>query len=111
QLIGQYLTESIIVTLVAAVLAVVVVFAAVPLLNSTYQRFADVSVLLQPQNVLIILALVLIVGVLAGLYPAFVLSGFKPIVVLKGSFKNSTRGTQLRKALVVLQFTISIALM
>jgi putative ABC transport system permease protein len=111
QLIGQYLTESIIVTFVAAVVAVVVVFAAVPLLNSTYQRFADVSVLLQPQNVLIILALVLIVGALAGLYPAFVLSGFKPILVLKGSFKNSTRGIQLRKALVVLQFTISIALM
>ncbi len=111
QLIGQYLTESIIVTFVAAVLAIILVFVAVPLLNNTYQRFADVSILLQPQNIIIILGLILIVGVLAGLYPAFVLSGFKPIVVLKGSFKNSTRGIQLRKALVILQFTISIALM
>jgi putative ABC transport system permease protein len=111
QLIGQYLIESIIVTFVAAVLAVVVVIVAVPLLNSMYQRFADMTLLLRPENILIILALILIVGVLAGLYPAFVLSGFKPILVLKGSFKNSTRGIRLRKALVILQFTISIALM
>lgn len=111
QLVGQYLTESIIVTFIAAIFGVIFVFIAVPLLNNTYQRFADVSMLLEPQNILIILALILVVGMLAGLYPAFVLSGFKPILVLKGSFKNSTRGIRLRKALVILQFTISIALM
>jgi putative ABC transport system permease protein len=111
QLIGQHLIESIVVTTVAAILAVVIVFAAVPVLNSTYQRFADVMILLQPSSLLMLGGLVLVVGVLAGIYPAFVLSAFKPILVLKGSFKNSTRGIQLRKALVVLQFTISIALM
>ena len=111
QLIGQYLTESIIVTFIAAVFAIIIVFLAVPFLNSTYQRFADASLLLETQNILIVLSLILVVGVLAGLYPAFILSGFKPIMVLKGSFKNSARGVQLRKALVILQFTISIALM
>lgn len=111
QLIGQYLVESIVVTFIAAVISVTIVFAVVPMLNNTYQRFADVSLLLLPQNILVIVALILIVGVLAGLYPAFVLSGFKPILVLKGSFKNSTRGIRLRKALVIVQFTISIALM
>jgi putative ABC transport system permease protein len=110
-LIGQHLIESIIVTFIASVFAVVLVFAIVPTLNNIYQRFADVTILLQPASILNILALVLIVGILAGLYPAFVLSSFKPISVLKGSFKNSVQGIRLRKALVVLQFTISIALM
>jgi putative ABC transport system permease protein len=110
-LIGQHLIESILVTFIASIIAVVLVFAIVPTLNNIYQRFADVTILLQPASILSILALVLIVGILAGIYPAFVLSSFKPILVLKGSFKNSARGVRLRKALVVLQFTISIALM
>lgn len=111
QIIGQHLIESIIITLVSALIALVVVFMLVPMLNNIYQRFADQFILLEPQSLLVILGLVLFVGVLAGLYPAFVLSSFKPIMVLKGSFRNSASGIRLRKALVVLQFTISIALM
>ena len=111
QLIAQHLIESILVTCMAAVIAVAAVLAVVPLLNNAYQRFADVNVLLQPQSILILTALVLSVGILAGLYPAFILSSFKPILVLKGAFKNSEGGIRLRKVLVVLQFTISIALM
>ncbi|HYC85240.1 MAG TPA: ABC transporter permease, partial [Chryseosolibacter sp.] len=111
QLIGQHLVESIIVTMLSAVIAVAVVFVLVPILNSLYQRYADLSVLFEPSSLLILLTLVIGVGVLAGLYPAFVLSSFKPISVLKGSFKNSNSGIRLRKALVVLQFSISIALM
>jgi putative ABC transport system permease protein len=111
QLIGQHLVESIIITFVSAIIALAIVFALVPLLNSLYQRFADFNVLLQPLSLSLLATLVIFVGVFAGLYPAFVLSSFKPILVLKGSFKNSASGTQLRKALVVLQFTISIALM
>jgi putative ABC transport system permease protein len=111
QLVGQHLIESIIVTLISALIAVAIVVAVVPLLNNNYQRFADVMTLLEPRTILIILGLVLFVGILAGLYPAFILSSFKPIMVLKGSFKNSLSGIRLRKALVIVQFTISIALM
>jgi len=111
QLIRQHLMESVVVTFVAALIALAIVFALVPVLNSLYQRFADLSVLVEPSSLVILASQVIGVGVLAGLYPAFVLSSFKPITVLKGSFKNSSRGIQLRKALVVLQFTISIALM
>jgi len=111
QLISQHLIESILVTFVSAVLALAIVFAITPWLNSSYQRFADAYVLWQPQNLLLLLGFVLMVGFLSGMYPAFVLSSFKPAVVLKGVFQNSASGTQLRKVLVVLQFTISIALM
>ncbi len=111
QLILQHLVESILVTLFGAILAVAAVYALLPLLNNAYHRYADFMILLTPSNVLILGAFVLGIGILAGLYPAFVLSSFKPVVVLKGAFKNSASGIQLRRALVVLQFTISIALM
>ncbi|MDH4090690.1 MAG: ABC transporter permease [Cyclobacteriaceae bacterium] len=111
QLIVQHLSESILVTLFAAVIALAAVYTVVPILNNVYQRYADVSALLQTHSLLVIGSLVLFVGITAGLYPAFVLSSFKPISVLKGSFKNSAGGVRLRKTLVVLQFTISIALM
>lgn len=111
QIVGQHLVESIIVTAASAIIGVVVVFILIPVLNNIYQRFADQSVLLEPGSLLVLGGLILFVGLLAGIYPAFVLSSFKPILVLKGSFKNSVSGIRLRKALVVLQFTISIALM
>jgi putative ABC transport system permease protein len=111
QLVFQHLVESILVTLVSVIIAIAVVFLLMPLLNSNYNRFADANTLFSVQNLIWIACLIFGVGILAGLYPAFVLSSFKPIVVLKGAFKNSTSGIQLRKALVVLQFTISIALM
>jgi putative ABC transport system permease protein len=111
QLVIQHLAESVLVTAIAATLAVVAVIVVLPFLNNIYQRFADMFALLEPMTLLSIAGLVLVVGLLAGLYPALILSSFKPIVVLKGAFKNSKGGVQLRKALVVLQFTISIALM
>jgi putative ABC transport system permease protein len=111
QLIGQHLTESLVVTMVSAIIAITLLMLAVPALNNLYQRYADVSILAERASVAILVALVLAVGLLAGVYPAFVLSSFKPVMVLKGAFKNSASGIRLRKALVVLQFTISIALM
>lgn len=111
QLMAQHLTESILVTFISALLAIVIVYAALPSLNSAYQRYADINMLFTGRSILLLVTFVVLVGFLSGIYPAFILSSFKPIVVLKGAFKNSRSGTQMRKALVVLQFTISIALM
>jgi putative ABC transport system permease protein len=111
QLIAQHLVESLVITFIAGTIAVAVVVLVVPMLNSIYQRYADFNILLQLKNVLLVLGLLVLVGLLAGVYPAFALSSFSPALVLKGSFKNSVGGIRLRKALVVLQFTISIALM
>jgi putative ABC transport system permease protein len=111
QLVVQHLTESILVTLISALLAIGLAFISMHFLNNSYQRFANPMQLLEWTNLVYLTGLVLVVGILSGLYPSFVLSSFKPVLVLKGAFKNSQGGIRLRKALVVLQFTISIALM
>lgn len=110
QLVYQHLTESIIITGISALLALGITYTVLPWLNNMYQRYADFGVLFQLENLLLLVGLIFTVGLLAGVYPAFVLSGFKPVHVLKGAFKSSSHGIQLRKGLVVLQFTISIAL-
>jgi putative ABC transport system permease protein len=110
QLIYQHLTESIIITFIATFFALLITYSVLPWLNNLYQRFADFNILFESENLLLLFGLILVVGLLAGMYPAFVLSSFKPVLVLKGAFKSSNHGIRLRKALVVLQFTISIAL-
>lgn len=110
QLIWQHLIESILVVTVAAILAYIAAVMLLPILNSVYQREADIAVFIRPENLVMILGTILLIGIISGLYPAFVLSSFNPLSVIKGSFKNSERGKKLRKSLVVIQFTISIAL-
>ena len=110
-LIVQFLFESVIINLIAAVIAVIII----SMLISPFNEFVGLHILstdmwLKPQIWAHIIVLVFLGGLLAGIYPAFVLSGFKPIQVLKGKFHQSTKGTLIRKALVVAQFTISIAL-
>ncbi|WP_143959812.1 ABC transporter permease [Litoribacter populi] len=109
-LIWQHLSESILVVLLSAVIAYVFVLTLLPVFNDLYQRGAGIEGLFELQNLLVIGGLILAVGIISGLYPAFVLSSFNPLSVLKGAFKNSESGKSLRKSLVVVQFTISIAL-
>jgi putative ABC transport system permease protein len=113
QLIVQFLGESLLVAAIAIVVALAIVELTVPGLADFLK--ADLSVsYLGPHGVLLpVVGLVLIVGLVAGLYPAFVLSHFDPAPVLKSNRGGAdTQGSgRLRSALVVLQFVISIALM
>ncbi|MBD2705226.1 ABC transporter permease [Spirosoma sp. BT702] len=111
QLIWQHLLESLIVTVISFGLAVGLAAALLPLLNNLYQRHASLTTLLHPWVILGLTGLVLLIGLVSGSYPAFILSRFRPVTVLKGSFKNTNQGIWLRRSLVVVQFTISIALM
>ena len=110
QLIVQFLSESVLTALSALVLAVLFAFISIPFLNSLAQ--SDISI--NGNNALMLIGfmavLVVLVGVVAGIYPAFALSGFKPVDVLKGAFKSSQQGRYVRVGLVVVQFALSIAL-
>lgn len=110
QLITQHLTESAVIACIAGLLAVGLVFLLMPSLNSVYQRHANPMLLFSGPGLVVLVLLVGCVGFLAGIYPAFVLSSFRPVDVMKGTFRSSPAGIRLRKSLVVVQFTISIAL-
>lgn len=111
QLIGQFLGEALLLALGAGVLALAVASLMLPGFNTVMGAQLSLGALASPGWGLGALALVLGVGVLAGAYPAFVLAAFRPAAVLRtGQATGGRRGTALRKALVVVQFVVSIAL-
>ena len=109
QLIRQFLSESMIITFLAAALACLLINALLPLFNQFAGTALSVKDLLLPQVLLSLLGLLLGVGLLSGLYPAFVLTAFKPDQILRG-IQRGTRGSFALKVLVVGQFAISIFL-
>ena len=109
-LIAQFLTESVIVTMIGAVLAVFLAWTLLPLFNGLSGKTLTVNAHLTGQLVPVLLVFVLIIGCLAGSYPAFFLSAFQPIDVLKGKLAGGFKGGRLRSTLVVFQFAISFFL-
>lgn len=109
-LVFQFLTESILVSLLSIMLALCLIGLLLPLFNKMSDKDLSVLPFFQPLTLLLLLAFGGVVGLAAGLYPAFVLSSFKPIKVLKGKFKSTKYGTALRNGLVVFQFAISVIL-
>lgn len=113
-LISQFLTESVLFSIIAILLALLMVFISMPYFNLIADKQLSFTSLFSPQNLSLLLALTLGTGILAGLYPAFYLTSFNPIEAFKGktsalsSSKLSFNG--LRNGLVVIQFAISIML-
>ena len=110
QLIGQFMTESVLMTALAMVLALLIVALSIPLFNDLAAKQLSISRLLSPVWLPVLIVLPLVVGLLAGSYPAFFLSSFKPISVLKGRVNVSFKGAGLRSGLVVFQFMMSVVL-
>ncbi|MEO5977273.1 MAG: FtsX-like permease family protein [Chryseolinea sp.] len=108
QLIVQFITESSVMTFLAMVASMVLIYLFLPAFNTLSNKHLEYRYILQPEMFLSLLATVALVGIVGGSYPAFYLSGFSPVAVLKG--KLSTRGGTVvfRKVLVVTQFAISI---
>ncbi len=110
QLVRQFLGESVLVCLLSYALAVLLVLLSKNLFNDLAAKTIITNILDHGKHLLLLALVSALIGLLAGIYPAFVLSGFKPISVLKGRFAAGASGNRLRKALVVSQFSISIAL-
>ncbi len=106
----QFLSESILMILVSGLLAIAAFCALLPAANRFVEKHFAYSDLFSWESMGLFALIVAATALLAGVYPAFILSAFKPISTLKGSFKSSARGITLRKGLVTFQFCLSIAL-
>src|SRR5258708_2718650 len=109
-LIFQFLLESVLVSLFSTLLSLLLILVLLPLFNKLSGKELSIIGFLEPLTLGLLLVFGLLVGLVAGLYPAFVLSSFQPIKVLKGKFQTNKYGTALRNGLVVFQFAISIIL-
>ncbi|MCE7993737.1 MAG: FtsX-like permease family protein [Roseivirga sp.] len=107
-LISQFLTESIFICSISAVLAIGLVFISVPKFNEILGTHLEFSSVIQPVALASIVVFVVLIGTISGFYPALVISALQPSTVLKGSYKNSSKGVWLRNGLIVVQFVISI---
>jgi putative ABC transport system permease protein len=110
QLITQFLSESVLLTLVSLLVAVVLVQFSLPAFNRLSGKLIELHYFNNAALLAGLLLLTGVVGLAAGLYPALFLSAFKPVQVLKGRLAATSQGAVLRKSLVVLQFAISIGL-
>jgi len=110
QLIVQFLTESLMMNVLASGISLLIVALFLPYFNQLTERSLSLSLFGEPIFWAGLVAIFLFGAFLAGLYPAFVLSSFKPVLVLKGKFSDHGKGFLMRKILVVFQFTASVAL-
>ncbi|WEK34851.1 MAG: ABC transporter permease [Candidatus Pseudobacter hemicellulosilyticus] len=108
-LIKQFLTESMLVSFLSTILALVLAWLLLPLFNQLAAKSISHTRLSEPLILCLVAGIMLVVGLLAGSYPAFYLSAFRPIQVLKGKLQSGFGGS-LRNGLVVFQFGISIFL-
>ncbi len=110
KLIGQFIGEAVIMSFIAVIVAVGLIYLAIPSFNNLVQKQLLVEIF-QPLHLAYLISISIITGLLAGSYPAFYLSSFNPITVLKNiKIKSSAGSGFIRQSLVVIQFSISIIL-
>jgi len=109
-LIFQFLTESTVFTFISLVLSIVLIILLIPNFNQLAGKSFDLHVVYSPAILLSLLGIILVVGIIGGSYPAFYLSRFSPLTVMKGEITKGSSGSLFRKILVVIQFTISVAM-
>jgi putative ABC transport system permease protein len=109
-LIRQYLTEAVVISMAALLLALILFEILVPEFNRLTLAGLEFSLIDNPLIILLFAAIAILVGLVSGIYPAFYLTRFEPVVVMKGAATRGKGGSLLRKILIVFQFTISIGI-
>ncbi|MFC3415378.1 ABC transporter permease [Algoriphagus hitonicola] len=110
RLIYQFLTESMLYSLISGLLALVFIVLALAPFNGLSGKDLGLELLTKPYFLIGLVSFILLVGVLAGSYPAFYLTSFSPVEVLKGKIRSGVKRSNFRNGLVVFQFFISICL-
>ncbi|HUZ57819.1 MAG TPA: ABC transporter permease, partial [Hanamia sp.] len=110
QLAKQFIGESMVISFMSFIVAVLLCSILLPLFNQLAGKQVSTAFFTHPFYTISLFLMALGLGIIAGLYPAIVLSSFQPVEVLKGNFATGSRGILLRKGLVIFQFTISIIL-
>ncbi len=111
QLVSQFLSESVLTAFMALVFSVLLVILLLPAFNSISGKSFNIQTLLQPFNIILLFSIMLFTGLIGGSYPAFYLSGFQPVSILKGALSKASGNVTLRRTLVVLQFSISMIML
>ncbi len=112
QLVGQFLGESILITIISMLVSLVFVSIFLPFFSNLVGKDLNTHLLSDPAAIAFLVGITVLIGVFSGMYPAFFISSFKPNEVLKGKTGTSRGGSGfLRKVLIILQFTISLGLM
>jgi putative ABC transport system permease protein len=111
QLIGQYLSESVLIAFFALVIGMLAAIVTLPWLNQFTGKELSLDIIGNWKIFAGIVAFAVFIGLIAGIYPAFVISAFKPVAVLKGQQGSAKGKSGIRKVLVVAQFGISIVLL
>jgi putative ABC transport system permease protein len=109
-LISQFLSESFVLTVLSLFIALALIGLFMPYFNQLLGKNYQLISLTHLSIVGGIIALLIVVSLLSGYYPALVMSGLRPVEVLKGKMQNSKRGVQLRRSLVIFQFVVSVSL-
>jgi putative ABC transport system permease protein len=110
-LIAQFLGESVITAMAAVLLSFILIVLLFPVFNSISGKSFSITTLLQPFNILLMLGIGLFTGLVGGSYPAFYLSAFQPVSILKGALSKASGNINLRRTLVVLQFSIAMVML
>ena len=111
QLVGQFLMESALIVTFSIGFGLFLAEIMLPFFNNLSGKALSLTTFLGGSDLLVILGLAILLSIVSGLYPAFVLSAFDPVKVLKGKFTNTRKGIRFRQGLVTFQFTVSVIMM